>query len=135
MAAVPTSLDHVTITASDFAASLPFYDAALGAIGLVRLHELGDEEEDDPEVEAAAFGTPDGPAVLWLVSGTVPTHAVHTASRAGSRADVERFHRAALAAGGSSRNAPRRWPIYRTGEFNALVVDRDGNVLEAVSDE
>ena len=44
-----SALDHVTVAvpAADFAARAAIYDAAFGAIGLVRLHELVDEEEDD----------------------------------------------------------------------------------------
>jgi catechol 2,3-dioxygenase-like lactoylglutathione lyase family enzyme len=128
-------LDHVTVTPSDFAASLAFYDATLEPLGLVRLHELVDEEEDAAEVEAAAFGPGEGSAVLWLVQGAVPTRAVHLAFRAADRAAVERFHAAAVAAGGTSHDAPRRWPIFRRGEFNAIVRDPDGNLVEAVAGE
>jgi catechol 2,3-dioxygenase-like lactoylglutathione lyase family enzyme len=135
MTCVPARLDHVTVTASDFAASLAFYDTALAPLGFVRLHELGDEEQDDAVVEAAAYGSPDGPAVLWLVSGTAPTRAVHLAFRADHRGEVEGFHAAAVAAGGASHGAPRRWPIFRRGEFNAIVGDPDGNLVEAVSAE
>ncbi|HZZ95792.1 MAG TPA: VOC family protein [Jatrophihabitantaceae bacterium] len=132
---MPARFDHVTISASDFAASLRFYDAALAPLGLARLHELGDEEEDEAAVEAAAFGPVDGRPVVWLVSGPAPTRAAHLALRADRRDDVERFHAAALGSGGSSRSAPRRWPIYRRGDFNALVADPDGNLIEAVSGE
>ncbi|HEY2273503.1 MAG TPA: VOC family protein, partial [Jatrophihabitantaceae bacterium] len=90
---------------------------------------------DDVELEAAAFGPPDCPAVLWLVAGATPTRATHVAFRADTREDVERFHEAAVAAGGISRNAPRRWPIFRRGEFNAVVADPDGNLIEAVAPE
>jgi catechol 2,3-dioxygenase-like lactoylglutathione lyase family enzyme len=128
-------LDHVTVTASDFARSLAFYDAALEPLGLLRLQELGDEEEERIELEAAAFGAQDGPAVFWLVSGTVVTRGLHVAFHAGDRAQVETFHAAALAAGGTSHGAPRRWPIFRRGEFNAIVRDPDGNLVEAVSGE
>lgn len=127
-------LDHVTVTASDFGTSLRFYDAALGALGMQRLHELGDEEEDDPAVEVAAYGAGEHAAV-WLVTGPAPTTRAHLAFRAGSAAQVASFHADALAAGGTSHDAPRRWPIYRRGEFNAIVLDPDGNLLEAISDE
>src|SRR5690348_10654150 len=114
-------LDHVTITASDFAASLRFYDATLAALGLHRLHELGDEEEDDPAVEVAAYGQDDGAAVVWLTSGLRATVGLHMAFRASSAEQVSQFHAAAVAAGGTSHDAPRRWPIFRRGEFNAIV--------------
>lgn len=127
-------LDHVTVTASDFETSLRFYDAALGALGMQRLQELGDEEEDDPAIEVAAYGV-DERAAVWLVSGPEPTRRVHLAFRAASAAQVAAFHASALGAGGTSHDAPRRWPIYRRGEFNAIVVDPDGNLLEAISQE
>ncbi len=127
-------LDHVTVTARDFATSLRFYDAALGALGMQRLLELGDEEEDDALVEVAAYGT-DERAVLWLTGGEAATTQLHVAFRASSRAQVEAFHAAALAAGGTSHDAPRRWPIFRRGEFNAIVRDPDGNLVEAIAPE
>jgi catechol 2,3-dioxygenase-like lactoylglutathione lyase family enzyme len=132
---VPASLDHATICASDFPASLDFYDAALSALGLVRAAEYGDEEEEHASIEAAGWGRPDGPALLWLVSGPAPTRGAHVSLRAESRAAVEEFHAAALAAGGRSHDAPRRWAIFRRGEFNAVVSDPDGNRLEAVAAE
>ena len=126
-------LDHVTLTASDFPASLAFYDAVLGALGLSRLVELGDEEEVDADLEAAAWGGEAG--VLWLVTGPTPTTGAHISFRAAARADVEEFHRAGLAHGGRSHDAPRRWAIYRAGEFNAILRDPDGNLVEAVCPE
>ena len=50
-----------------------------------------------------------------------------------SVAEVERFHRAGLAHGGRSAQAPRRWEIYRPGYFGAIVTDPDGNLVEAAS--
>lgn len=130
-------LDHVTVTApaAEFATRADFYDAALGALGLVRLAEFVDEEEDDPPVEAVAWGLPDGVAVLWLVAGAPATAGLHVRLRARSRRDVEAFYRAALAAGGAPQAAPRRWVLYRRGEFNAIVRDVRGNLLEAVAGE
>lgn len=126
------TLDLVTLSAGDFAASLAFYDAALGALGLHRLIELVDEEDEDPAVEAAAWGTE--AACIWLVAGP-PTTRAHLRLRADSRAEVEAFHAAAVASGGTSHAAPRRWPIYRRGEFNAIVRDPDGNFVEVVAPE
>ena len=93
-----TVLDHVTVTAADFAASLAFYDAALGALGLVRLAELVDEEEDAPVLEAAAWGPADAQGVVWLVSGLPATTGLHIQLRAESRQQVETFHDAVKAA-------------------------------------
>jgi catechol 2,3-dioxygenase-like lactoylglutathione lyase family enzyme len=133
--AVPAALDHVTITATDFPASLAFYDAALGALGLVRVAELVDEEEDAPELEAAAWGAPDSVATLWLVTGGAATTGLHVRLRADSRQQVETFHAASVEAGGTEHAAPRRWTVYRRGEFNAIVRDPAGNLIEAVAAE
>lgn len=132
---MPARLDHVTICASDFTASLAFYDAALGALGLVRAAEYVDEEAEQASIEAAGWGPPDAAPVLWLVDADAPTRCAHLALRAGSRGEVEAFHAAALRAGGHSHDAPRRWAIFRRGEFNAVVYDPDGNRIEAVAAE
>ena len=128
-------LDHVTITAADFPNALDFYDAVLAALGLTRLDELVDEEEEDPVVEAAAWGRPDGVSVMWLVRGSTPTTGLHLRLRADSRGQVEAFHTAGVQVGATVHAAPRRWPIYRRGEFNAILRDGQGNLIEAVSAE
>ncbi|PZS20632.1 MAG: glyoxalase/bleomycin resistance/extradiol dioxygenase family protein [Pseudonocardiales bacterium] len=132
---VPASLSHATISASDFARSLVFYDAALGALGLVRAAEYGDEEEAQASVEAAGWGPSDAEPLLWLVAAGAATHGAHLSLRAGTRAEVEAFYAAALGAGGQAHDAPRRWAIFRRGDFNAVVGDPDGNRIEAVAAE
>ncbi len=134
-AASPGPLDHLTVTTDDLPAGAAFYDAALGALGLVRLDELVDEEEDEPQLEAIGWGPADGTSVLWLVRGSVPTTGLHVRLRAASRTHVEAFHTAGLAAGGTGFAAPRRWAVYRRGDFNAIVRDPFGNLVEAVSAE
>jgi catechol 2,3-dioxygenase-like lactoylglutathione lyase family enzyme len=128
-------LDHVTITATDFAASLAFYDAALGALGLVRVAEHVDEEEDAAPVEAAGWGSDGADPIVWLVTGPAPTRGLHLRLTARSRGEVEAFHDAAVRHGGVGHAAPRRWALYRAGEFNAMVADPDGNLIEAVAPE
>jgi catechol 2,3-dioxygenase-like lactoylglutathione lyase family enzyme len=130
-----SALRHITVCASSFDASLAFYDATLGALGLVRVQEYGDEEEDDAVLEAAGFGLPDEPASFWLVTGGEPTRGAHAAFAAASRGAVDAFFAAAVAAGGTPRQAPRRWEIYRPGYFGAVVADPDGNLIEAALDE
>ena len=125
-------LDHVTITAADFAVSLAFYDAVFAALGWVRAVDLVDEEESDSPVEAVGWGDP---ASVWLVGGEHPTSGLHLALDAADAATVERFHAAAVAAGGRSHDAPRRWPIIARGLFNAIVYDPGGNLVEVLAPE
>ncbi len=129
------ALDHVTIASSDLARSLAFYEAALGALGMVRLAELVDEEEDDAQVEAAGWGEPAGQVLIWVITAEVSTRDAHIGLRAAGSADVRAFHAAAVAAGGTDHSAPRRWPLYRRGEFNAIVRDPAGNLVEVVAPE
>jgi catechol 2,3-dioxygenase-like lactoylglutathione lyase family enzyme len=128
-------LDHVTLTAPDLRTAVAFYDAALGALGFVRVAELVDEEQEHADVEAVGFGPPGGAAQLWVVAGAIPTTAVHVRLRAPQRSAVAAFHERALAAGGKEHSAPRRWAIYRRGEFNAIVRDPFGNLIEVVAPE
>jgi catechol 2,3-dioxygenase-like lactoylglutathione lyase family enzyme len=48
---------------------------------------------------------------------------------------VEAFFTAGLAAGGRAHTAPRRWVLFRRGDFGAAVLDPDGNLIEVVADE
>ncbi|HJQ44521.1 MAG TPA: VOC family protein [Jatrophihabitantaceae bacterium] len=132
---MPASLDSVTLVASDFVRSLAFYDAALAPLGLVRAAEFGDEEEDDAQLEAVGWADGDAPPQLWLVSGANATCGVHLRLRAQSRAAVEAFFAAALRAGGVASAEPRRWVVFRRGDFVAAVRDPEGNVVEAVAVE
>jgi len=128
-------LDSLTLTAPDLPVVAAFYDAALGALGWVRVDELVDEEEDDADVEAVGWGPAGGTSRVWVVAGPAATSGLHLRLRTDSRAEVETFHGVAVGAGGVTFAAPRRWPIYRTGEFNAIVRDPLGNLLEVVAPE
>jgi catechol 2,3-dioxygenase-like lactoylglutathione lyase family enzyme len=130
-----SGLRHVTLSASGFERSLSFYDAALGALGLARVQEYGDEEEDRPQLEAAGYALPEQAPVFWLVAGADASRGAHVAFEAGSRERVDAFFAAATGTGGSARQAPRRWEIYRPGYYGAVVADPDGNLVEAVVDE
>jgi catechol 2,3-dioxygenase-like lactoylglutathione lyase family enzyme len=133
---VNSPLRHVTITGIDLAVSLAFYDATLAELGLQRFAEYRDEEEpDDTGVEAVGYGMPGDDAVLWVVAGSPQTQGLHIALTAGSPARVDAFFRSGLTHGGSARQAPRRWEIFRTGYYGAQLTDPAGNVIEAVSTE
>jgi len=113
-------IDHVHLIARDLAASRRFYDAALGALGRkVEGEGEGYFWSDELFVSSDAMQT----------SG--PTH-VHLAFQAADRAGVERFHAAALAAGGRDHGKPGLRPEYHAGYYGAFVLDPDGNNIEAV---
>ncbi len=57
---------------------------------------------------------------------------MHFAFSANSRAEVDAFHEAALAAGGIDNGAPGLRPHYHEHYYGAFVLDPDGNNIEAV---
>jgi predicted lactoylglutathione lyase len=58
---------------------------------------------------------------------------VHVAFVARSRAEVDAFHAAAVAAGGRDHGAPGPRPEYHPGYYGAFVLDPDGHNIEAVT--
>jgi catechol 2,3-dioxygenase-like lactoylglutathione lyase family enzyme len=61
---------------------------------------------------------------LFLSSDLPPGGPIHIAFRAGSRAAVDRFYDAALAAGGRDNGKPGERP-YHPGYYSAYVLDPD----------
>lgn len=123
-------LDHVGIEVSDLARSKAFYSAALGALGYVVTKEVG---------PVVIFGVSEGPrrspdpaGEFSIAPGTPHADVVHIAFNAGSRAAVDAFHQAALAAGGVDNGAPGLRPHYHATYYAAFVLDPDGYNIEAV---
>ena len=115
-------IDHIGLQVSDFAKSKRFYAAALAPLGYKTLREFGDD--------AAGFGVerPD----FWIGKGARPTAATHVCFAATSRAQVDAFYKAAMAAGGRDNGAPGLRTQYHPTYYGAFVLDADGNNVEAV---
>ena len=108
-------IDHVHLRVSDLETSRRFYGAALGALGL--------------EVRAGeGFFSADE---LWVTDDAEPTARLHLAFQADRPEAVQRFHEAALRAGGRD-NGPPGERAYHPGYYAAYVLDPDGNNVEAV---
>lgn len=128
-----TGLDHVTLTVTDLAAATKFYDCLLAPLGLSRLVDYEDpEDEDEAGVEAVGYGVQ--AVQLWLVVGSLPTTGLHLAFCAAHRAAVETAYAEAIAAGAVSEHVPHGWQIYRPGRYAAMVRDPAGNIVEAFTD-
>lgn len=114
-------IDHVQLVVRDLAASKRFYAAALGAL------EIPIHEGEGYFWADELFVSPlDSPAAAGKLTG--PTHLAFSAP---DRATVERFHAAALAAGGKDNGEPGERP-YHPGYYAAFVHDPDGNNIEVV---
>jgi catechol 2,3-dioxygenase-like lactoylglutathione lyase family enzyme len=127
-------IDHTGIGVSDIHKSARFYEAALAplGVGLVMRITRDFKRTDDAsgDLGGVAFGI-DHP-MFWI--DAFHPHGVkqHTAFRATSRAQVEAFHAAAIAAGGTDNGAPGLRTGYAPGYYAAFVLDPDGNNIEAV---
>nr|HEX4312815.1 VOC family protein [Kofleriaceae bacterium] len=121
-------IDHTGIGVADVARSARFYDAALGALGYRRAIELPAGDGRD----AVGYGV-DHP-VFWIDRFHPHGTRQHTAFAATSRAEVDAFYAAALAAGGRDNGPPglRVEHGYPAGYYAAFVLDPDGNNMEAV---
>jgi len=120
-------LGHISFGVNDLARSTVFYDAALAALGYVRVWSnstgvgYGRAGQND---KLALFARPGKAAA--------PGDGFHLALTAPSRAAVDRFHAAALSAGGRDLGAPGARPNYGPAYYAAFVADPDGYKLEAV---
>ncbi len=117
---------HLGVFASDFPRSRAFYAASLEPLGIA----VGYETEGVCELWRTEADTPS--LSLHRATGGV-TRGLHLAFAAPDRRAVDDFFRAALAAGGEERHAPRFWAKYRA--YCAFVSDPDGNNVEAVHKE
>ena len=125
-------IDHTRVTVSDFAASKAFYEKALAPIGYAKLMELPASVTGHTDV--AGFGEPPKPD-FWISRGNPNQPPVHVAFRVASRALVDAFYEAAIAAGGRDNGAPGLRPHYHPHYYGAFVLDPDGHNVEAVCHE
>jgi len=116
-------LDHVTIGVTDITTSRAFYDLALAPLGITRLYAEGEA--------FAGYGIGDK-AFFWIGLKAPQKTGVHIAFAAASRAAVDAFHAAAMAAGASDNGAPGLRPHYHEDYYGAFVLDPDGHNIEAV---
>ncbi|MDR6289437.1 MULTISPECIES: VOC family protein [Inquilinus] len=119
-------LDHVTIGVGDIERSKAFYDQALAAIGIVRLYAEGEA--------FAGYGV-GRKAFFWIGLKDAAITGTHVAFVVPDRPAVDRFHQAALAAGGCDNGGPGLRPHYHPDYYGAFVLDPDGHNIEAVCHE
>lgn len=123
-------IDHVSLGVGDIAASRAFYDAVLAPLGYRRRYDL-----DDASGYGASAPHPLKEQALPFWIGHEPAGATlsgHVCFAAPSRAAVEAFHAAALAAGGRDNGKPGLRPHYHAHYYAAFVIDPDGHRIEAV---
>jgi catechol 2,3-dioxygenase-like lactoylglutathione lyase family enzyme len=120
-------LHHLSFVVARLDRSSAFYDAALSALGYVRVWTAAD---------AIGYGRTGGDDkfAIKLRAGPVvaPGIGFHAAFAAPTREAVDRFHAAALRHGGIDDGRPGLRPHYGPDYYAAFVIDPDGYRIEAV---
>jgi catechol 2,3-dioxygenase-like lactoylglutathione lyase family enzyme len=122
-------MDHIGVNVMDFARSKAFYEKALAPLSIALLKEISAAQSGANA--HAGFGS-DGKPFFWIGTGIRASGPLHIAFVTPRRSDVEAFHRAAMAAGGTDNGSPGPRPQYHANYFGAFVLDPDGNNVEAV---
>jgi catechol 2,3-dioxygenase-like lactoylglutathione lyase family enzyme len=109
-------VDHIDVHASNYGASVRFYEKVLASLGIPRISQNQD---------ATCFTN------VNVVDRTPPTTNLHLCFHARSREQVDAFHAAGLAAGFRSNGAPG-YREYQPGYYAAYLLDPDDNNVEAL---
>jgi catechol 2,3-dioxygenase-like lactoylglutathione lyase family enzyme len=123
-------IDHISVSVSDFDAAKAFYTAALKPLGIGVAMEP--PQGATGGVGAAGFGA-NGKPFFWIAGAGKASPRVHIAFTAESRAEVDAFYAAAIAACGKDNGKPGLRPHYHPAYYGAFVLDADSNNVEAVS--
>jgi catechol 2,3-dioxygenase-like lactoylglutathione lyase family enzyme len=121
-------IDHTGIAVRDFDASKRFYDAALAPLGASLVMMVPEEYTDGVKLGGYGYVRPQ----FWLHQSNEPGPGRHYAFTADTRAEVDGFYEAALAAGGRDNGQPGIRAHYHPNYYGAFVFDPDGNNIEAV---
>ena len=123
-------LDHVGFAVADAERSKRFYEQALAPLGITLIMSVGPDKTESKGT-ARGFGS-DGKPYFWIGDNERVGEGTHVAFLANSRADVDAFYEAALAAGGRDNGPPGIRAKYHPTYYGAFVLDPDGINVEAV---
>jgi len=115
-------IDHIQLVVKDLAASKRFYKAVFAVLNI----PLAGEGDDYFWADELFISTRDSEAALGQLTGRV-----HIAFQGKDRDMVDRFHKAAIEAGGKDFGPPGERK-YHPGYYGAFVLDPDGNNIEVV---
>ena len=116
--------DHIGLNVHDYQASRRFYEQALAPLGYRVVMAM-------EEWRACAFGDDEKP-VFWVAEREPYGTGTHVAFHCATRELVDRFHDAAVGAGGTDNGGPGLREHYTPTYYAAFVLDPDGNNVEAV---
>ncbi|MCW2309453.1 catechol 2,3-dioxygenase-like lactoylglutathione lyase family enzyme [Rhodobium gokarnense] len=122
-------IDHISLNVADYERAKAFYAQALAPLGFSLAMEV--TAEMTGSFDGAGLGV-DGKPFFWLMGTGRQTPIQHIAFGAESRALVDAFYEAALAAGGTDNGAPGLRLHYHPNYYGAFVLDPEGHNIEAV---
>jgi catechol 2,3-dioxygenase-like lactoylglutathione lyase family enzyme len=114
--------DHIGFGVANLAKSKAFFLNALKPLGIAVAME-------------GPYGVglgKNGKPSLWLSEIKEKPARLHIAIAASTRAEVDAFYQAALAAGGKDNGPPGIRPHYHANYYGAFVIGPDGHNIEAV---
>jgi catechol 2,3-dioxygenase-like lactoylglutathione lyase family enzyme len=123
-------IDHTGLAVTDFERAKQFYTLALAPLGYQMMMVV--PKAVTGGVGVCGFGVPPKPDFWLHEHATANQPPIHIAFRADTRAMVDAFYKAALAAGGRDNGAPGPRPHYHPNYYGAFVLDPDGHNIEAV---
>ncbi len=123
-------LDHIGLSVADYPKAKAFYDAVMPTIGASCVVALT-AADTGGTYEGAGYGI-NGKPSFWIGTGARTKGSLHIAFVAESRAAVDAFHAAAIAAGGKDNGPPGIRAHYHPNYYGAFVLDLDGHNIEAV---
>ena len=123
-------LDHVGFAVADAERSRAFYEAALAPLGIT-LIKTATPDHTEAGGTAHGFGS-NGKPYFWIGDNERVGEGTHVAFAVETRALVDAFYAAAMAAGGRDHGPPGLRPHYHPDYYAAFVLDPDGNNIEAV---
>ncbi len=130
-------LDHMTFRVANLEQTQAFYAAALTPLGYHLEHSFA---FDSQRMIGFACAGPQGQGTItdtWFMQGPSPyggaavTSGAHLCWHAPTRAAVDAFYKAAMAAGGKDNGPPGLRTHYHEHYYGAFVIDPDGNNVEA----
>ena len=125
-------IDHAGFAVADIERSRRFYEQALAPLGIAIITEIAPEDNAvGGGGRALGFGS-EGNPFFWIGDNQRVGEGTHVAFTTETRAEVDAFHAAALAAGGRDNGAPGLRPHYHPNYYAAFVFDPDGFNIEAV---
>ena len=122
-------IDHIGLTVSDLARAKAFYVKALAPLGIGVALVIPKSVTGDKDIIGIGKHHK---GELWLSQNGRQTPPTHIAFLAASRAEVDAFYAAALAAGGKDNGPPGIRAHYHPDYYGAFVLDPDGHNIESV---